>query len=92
MNRMGLASLLFMGMLGACGHNDKAADRLDNAAEQSTDAAADVLHNAADKIRDRGGVNAPIDQGGSAVQRAMQKAGNAQAAALPGNMTNQSSH
>lgn len=83
MTRTGLASLVLIGMLGACGHNDKAADRLDNAAEQSTPAAAEVLHNQADQIRDQGGVSAPVNQAGSAVQQAMQKAGNAQAAALP---------
>lgn len=87
MNRMGLASLVLLGALAACGHKDRAADRLDNAAEQSTPAAADVLHNQADAIRDQGGVNAPINQEGSAVQQAMQKAGNAQAAAMPNGAT-----
>jgi hypothetical protein len=69
--------------LAACSgqsSNDAAeqqADKLDNAAEQSTGAAADVLHNEADAIRENG-TNSSPGAPGSAVQNAMDRAGAAQ--------------
>ncbi|NNM78181.1 hypothetical protein HJG53_14910 [Sphingomonas sp. ID1715] len=54
------------------------ADKLDNAAEQSTPEAAEVLEQQADAIRDNGAAGAP-GQPGSSVQQAMDKAGEAQA-------------
>jgi hypothetical protein len=57
---------------------DNQADRLDNAAEQSTGEAATVLHDQADQIRRNGAVGIP-GAPGSSVQQAMDKAGNTQA-------------
>jgi hypothetical protein len=68
--------------LAACGGRqsaaDNAADRLENAADQSTPEGAAVLDNAADAIRDNG-TAAPAGAPGSEVQQAMDKAGEAQA-------------
>jgi hypothetical protein len=71
--------------LAACGGTqssaDNAADRLDNAAAQSTPEAAVVLENQADAIRDNDSA-APAGAPGSEVQQAMDKAGAAQTAPL----------
>jgi hypothetical protein len=69
--------------LAACsgGASDQAeaqADQLANAAQQSTPEAAEVLEQQADAIRGNGTSGAP-GQPGSAVQQAMEKAGEAQA-------------
>lgn len=67
--------------LAACGGTqttaDNAADRLDNAADQSTPEAAAVLENQADAIRDQNSA-ASAGAPGSEVQQAMDKAGAAQ--------------
>jgi hypothetical protein len=70
-------------ILAACsgGTSDQAeaqADKLDNAAEQSTPEAAEILENQADAIRANGAEGA-IGEPGSTVQEAMAKAGEAQA-------------
>ena len=67
------AALLVLSACGGGGQADQAADKLEEAAEQSDPAAAAVLENAAEDIRD--GTAAP----GNAAQQAMQQAGNAQA-------------
>jgi hypothetical protein len=70
------------GILSACGGSgpaDNAADRLEEAAGQSTPEAANVLDNAAEQVRE-GNVANPD----AAVQNAMQAAGNAQAAGRGG--------
>jgi len=76
---LGFAPLL---ILAACsGSSDPAeaqADKLENAAEQSTPEAAEVLQNQADAIRQNGAEGA-MGQPGSTVQDAMAKAGEAQA-------------
>ena len=68
--------------LAACGSSsdpaEQQADRLENAAQQSTPEAAAVLDNAADSIRDQGASGAPGDPN-SSVQQAMEQAGAAQA-------------
>ena len=76
--------------LAACGSkspNEAQADRLDNAAEQSTPAAAEVLHNAADEIRENGATGAPSEPGSTA-QEALKNAAKAQSyetqAPMPG--------
>ena len=65
--------------LAACGGGgsraDNAADRLEQAADQSTPEAADVLDNAADRLR-----SGNVADEDAAVQGALQAAGNAQAA------------
>ena len=63
---------------GASDQADAQADQLENAAQQSTPEAAEVLEQQADAIRDNGTAGAP-GQPGSAVQQAMEKAGQAQA-------------
>ena len=57
---------------------DAQADTLENAAQQSTPEAAEVLEQQADAIRDNG-TSGAAGQPGSAVQQAMEKAGEAQA-------------
>jgi len=68
--------------LAACGGGnqpaDNAADRLEQAADQSTPEAANVLDDAADRLR-----SANVADENAAVQGAMQAAGNAQAATAP---------
>jgi hypothetical protein len=81
MRHIALAPLL---ILAACsgGPNDASeaqADKLDNAAEQSTPEAAEVLEQQADAIR-ANGADGQMGQPGSTVQNAMAKAGEAQAA------------
>jgi len=74
------AALLLAAPLAACGsgggsQSDNAADRLEQAADQSTPEAANVLDNAADQLR-----SGNVADENAAVQGAMQAAGNAQAA------------
>lgn len=73
---------------GASNQSEAQADKLENAAEQSTPEAAEVLQRQADQIRDNGAAGAS-GQPGSSVQQAMDKAGaaqadNVQAAPAPG--------
>ena len=63
---------------GASDQAEAQADKLDNAAEQSTPEAAEVLESQADAIRANGAQGAP-GQPGSSVQDAVAKAGEAQA-------------
>jgi hypothetical protein len=63
---------------GASDQADAQADKLDNAAAQSTPEAAEVLEAQADAIRANGSEGA-LGQPGSTVQDAMAKAGEAQA-------------
>lgn len=74
-------SLIALLTLSACGgasdQADAQADKLDNAAEQSTPEAAAVLENQADMIRENGAAGA-AGQPGSSVQQAVEKAGEAQ--------------
>ena len=69
------AALLVLSACGGGGRADQAADKLEEAAEQSDPAAAAVLENAAENIRE----GAPPANVGNAAQQAMQRAGNAQA-------------
>lgn len=81
-----IATLSLALALAACSaQSDQAeaqADKLENAAEQSTPEAAAVLQNRADAIREQGASGAPGDPG-SSVQDAMQNAGNAQVTNWP---------
>jgi hypothetical protein len=84
---MRIIALAPLALLAACsgGASDQAeaqADKLDNAAEQSTPEAAAVLENQADAIRANGATGAVGDPG-STVQNAMAKAGRAQADTTP---------
>jgi len=63
---------------GSSSTSDAQADKLDDAAEQSTPEAADVLEQQADAIR-ANGADGAMGQPGSTVQDAMAKAGEAQA-------------
>ena len=63
---------------GVSSEADAQADRLENAAEQSTPEAAAVLENQADAIRANGAAGA-IGEPGSSAQQAMEQAGAAQA-------------
>lgn len=74
-----IATLFALTALAACGQSAEptAAERLDNAAEQSTPAAANVLENAADSLRGQDPTLPPSDPN-SPVQNAMQRAGQAQ--------------
>ena len=65
------AAFLFLAACGG-GEAENAADRLEEAAEQSDPAAAEVLQNAADEV----------SAGNMTAQEAMQAAGNAQAATV----------
>lgn len=60
---------------------EKVADRLEEAADQSGPAAEEVLENAAEAARERESM-APVSEPGSFAQRAMQKAGKAEAQSL----------
>lgn len=80
---LSVAALLVLSACGGGGQADATADKLEEAAEQSDPAAAQVLENAADEVRDQGAA-APAGQPGSAAQQAMEEAGNAQAATVPG--------
>ena len=62
---------------GASDTNEAQADKLDNAAEQSTPEAAEVLEQQAGDIR-ANGAEGQMGQPGSTVQDAMAKAGEAQ--------------
>lgn len=68
------AAFLVLAACGGGGQAENTADRLEEAAEQSDPAAAPILENAADAVRE-GDLNA---------QQALQQAGNAQAATVPG--------
>lgn len=76
--------------LASCGSSsdptEQQADRLENAAEQSTPEAAAVLDNAADTIRDQGATGDAGDPN-SSVQQAMEQAGAAQAGNAAGTTT-----
>lgn len=80
---MKIIALAALALLSACsgGTSNPAeaqADRLDNAAAQSTPEAAEALETQADAIRDNGAVGAPGEPG-SSVQNAVNEAGEAQA-------------
>jgi hypothetical protein len=80
---MKIIALSALALLTACsgGASDQAeaqADKLDNAAEQSTPEAAAVLENQADAIRANGATGA-VGEPGSTAQQAMEQAGQAQA-------------
>lgn len=84
---MKIIALPALALLAACsgGTSDQAeaqADKLDNAAEQSTPEAAAVLENQADAIRENGASGA-IGAPGSTVQNAMTQAGRTQADSTP---------
>lgn len=80
MRHLALAPLLIVAACsgGTSDQADAQADKLDNAAAQSTPEAAEVLEQQADAIRANGAEGAP-GQPGSSVQDAMAKAGEAQA-------------
>lgn len=81
MRHLALAPLLIFAAACSGGSSDVSeaqADKLDNAAEQSTPEAAEVLEQQADAIRANGAEGA-MGQPGSTVQDAMAKAGEAQA-------------
>lgn len=83
MIRRTLLPLSALAALSACGGSspsDNAAEQLERAADQSNPEAANVLENAADQVRDSN-----VADPNAAVQGAMQAAGNAQAASVPGN-------
>ena len=70
------APALALLILAACSGkspNEAQADRLENAAEQSSPEAADVLRSEADRIRDEGAAGAPGEPG-STTQQAMENA------------------
>lgn len=67
---------------GASSETETQADRLENAASQSTPEAAEVMQDQADAIRANGAAGEVGTPGGS-VQQAMEQAGAAQANAQP---------
>lgn len=86
---MRIIALSALALLAACsgGTSDQAeaqADKLDNAAEQSTPEAAEALESQADAIRANGVTGAPGELG-SSVQNAVNQAGEAQAGNTSGN-------
>jgi hypothetical protein len=81
MRQFALIPLLILAAACSGGTSDASeaqADKLDNAAEQSTPEAAEVLERQADAIR-ADGAEGQMGQPGSSVQDAMAKAGEAQA-------------
>jgi hypothetical protein len=81
-NKMIVAAAATLLAMTGCAKSDSVennADLLENAAEQSTPEGAEALRNAADEIRDANVSSAPADPNGP-VQKAMERAGNAQMA------------
>lgn len=91
MRPIGIFVSASLALLTACGNESsdqqmvpgqEVADRLDDAADQSAPRAEQVLHDAADQARQVDTME-PVDQPGSYAQRAMEKAGEAEASASP---------
>lgn len=79
MTKSNAVALTAFFLLAACGGSEpaeNAADRLDEAADQSGPAAEQVLENSADALRDAGNVNAA--EADAAAQQALNEAGDAQ--------------